>query len=86
MEFRQSAHQKDAKYYTTDRLREEFLIDKLFVKGEIKRVYSHIDRIIAIGVCPGKRRLFPWIEGIGYLPGAGHRIFPASGGSSGSSI
>ena len=54
MEFRQSAHPKDAKHYTTDRLREEFLIDKLFVIGEIKRVYSHIDRIIVIGACPGK--------------------------------
>ena len=54
MEFRQSAHPKDAKYYTTDRLREEYLIDTLFAKGEIKRVYSHIDRIIVAGVCPGK--------------------------------
>jgi 4-deoxy-L-threo-5-hexosulose-uronate ketol-isomerase len=53
MEFRQSAHPEDAKYYTTDRLREEFLIDELFAKGEIKRVYSHIDRIIVAGVCPG---------------------------------
>jgi len=53
MEFRQSAHPKDAKHYTTDRLREEFLIDTLFENGEIRRVYSHIDRIIVIGVCPG---------------------------------
>ena len=45
MELRTAASPKDVKYYTTERLREEFLIDDLFKKGEIKLVYSHIDRI-----------------------------------------
>ncbi|MFO7611689.1 MAG: 5-dehydro-4-deoxy-D-glucuronate isomerase [Clostridia bacterium] len=52
MEIRQSTHSEDAKYYTTERLRSEFLIDGLFEQGRIKRVYSHIDRIIVVGVCP----------------------------------
>ena len=52
MIIREPANSKDAKHYTTDRLREEFLIEDLFVVGKIKRVYSHIDRIIVIGVCP----------------------------------
>ncbi len=40
------------KYYTTERLREEYLIDDLFKKGEIKLVYSHIDRIITGSAVP----------------------------------
>lgn len=49
---REPANSKDAKHYTTERLRDEFLIQNLFVPGKITRVYSHIDRIITIGVCP----------------------------------
>ncbi len=37
MELRTAASPKDVKYYTTERLREEFLIDDLFKKGEIIR-------------------------------------------------
>jgi len=46
MELRTAASPKDVKHYTTDRLREEFLIQNLFAAGETKMVYSHIDRII----------------------------------------
>jgi len=52
MEIREPSNSKDAKHYTTERLREEFLIEDLFVDGEIKRVYSHIDRIIVMGIVP----------------------------------
>ncbi len=52
MELRTAASPKDVKYYTTDRLREEFLIQDLFVPGKIKMVYSHIDRIITGAVVP----------------------------------
>lgn len=52
MIIRQPANSKDVKHYTTDRLREEFLIEELFVPGNIRRFYSHIDRIITIGVYP----------------------------------
>lgn len=38
--------------YDTESLREEFLIQNLFVPGEIKLVYSHIDRIITGAVVP----------------------------------
>ena len=50
MELRTAASPRDVKHYTTERLREEFLIQNLFVPGEIKLVYSHIDRIIT-GAC-----------------------------------
>ncbi|MFV0341514.1 MAG: 5-dehydro-4-deoxy-D-glucuronate isomerase [Anaerocolumna sp.] len=52
MELRTASSPKDVKHYTTDRLREEFLIDDLFKAGEIKTVYSHIDRIITGSVVP----------------------------------
>ncbi len=54
MEVRDAANAKDVKYYTTDRLREEFHIGNLFTKDNIRMVYSHIDRIIVIGMMPVK--------------------------------
>ena len=52
MELRTAASPKDVKHYTTDRLREEFLVDDLFKVGETKLLYSHIDRIIIGSVVP----------------------------------
>lgn len=54
MELRTASSPKDMKYYTTDRLREEYLIDDLFKADEIKLVYSHIDRIITGSAVPVK--------------------------------
>lgn len=52
MELRTAVSPRDVKHYTTDRLREEFLIQSLFTPGEIKLVYSHIDRIITGAAVP----------------------------------
>ena len=52
MELRTAASPRDVKHYTTERLREEFLIQNLFTPGEIKLVYSHIDRIITGAATP----------------------------------
>jgi 4-deoxy-L-threo-5-hexosulose-uronate ketol-isomerase len=52
MEIRTAVSPKDVKNYTTEQLREEFLIQKLFVPGEINTVYSHIDRIIIGAAVP----------------------------------
>jgi len=52
MEIRYASSNKDAKHYTTDRLREEFLIQELFKADDLKMVYSHYDRIIAGSACP----------------------------------
>lgn len=52
MELRTASSPRDVKHYTTDRLREEFLIQDLFKSGEIKTVYSHIDRIITGSAVP----------------------------------
>ena len=52
MEVRQAANAKDVKFYTTERLREEFHIANLFTIDNIRMVYSHIDRIITAGLMP----------------------------------
>lgn len=52
MDIRNAANPKDVKAYDTERLREEFLIEDLFAVGEIKTIYSHVDRIIIGSVCP----------------------------------
>ncbi|MDE6995302.1 MAG: 5-dehydro-4-deoxy-D-glucuronate isomerase [Lachnospiraceae bacterium] len=54
MELRTASSPRDVKHYTTERLREEFLIQNLFMPGEIKLVYSHIDRIITGAAVPTK--------------------------------
>lgn len=57
MELRTAASPKDVKHYDTQRVREEFLIQDLFVPGEIKMVYSHIDRIITGAAVPMKENI-----------------------------
>ena len=57
MEVRDASNAKDVRFYTTDRLREEFHIGNLFTKDNIRMVYSHTDRIIVIGIMPIKLEL-----------------------------
>ena len=52
MQIRTACSPKDMKHYTTERLREEFLIEDVFVADEVQMVYSHIDRIITAGAMP----------------------------------
>ena len=52
MDMRETSHPNEFKSYSTDRVRQEFLIQDMFVPGEIKLVYSFHDRVIAGGVCP----------------------------------
>lgn len=51
-ELRYSNHPEDAKAYDTERLRKEFLVEKLMVAGEINLVYSMNDRYIVGGAVP----------------------------------
>ena len=57
MEVRTAASPRDVKHYTTDRLREEFLIQDLFQADKINLVYSHIDRIITGAAVPVNEKL-----------------------------
>lgn len=44
---------KDAfKHMTTQELRDEFLVDRIFRPDEVSGVYSHIDRIVTMGAMP----------------------------------
>jgi 4-deoxy-L-threo-5-hexosulose-uronate ketol-isomerase len=52
MDIRQPANPRDFESYTTERMREEFLVQEVFVPGSITLTYSYIDRMIVGGVCP----------------------------------
>lgn len=51
-EFRYAHHPNDVKKYTTEELREHFLINDLFQNDEIKLVYSMYDRLIVGSAFP----------------------------------
>lgn len=52
MDIRYSVNQRDVKRYTTQELRDEFLITDLYVADEVKAVYSHVDRMVTFGCMP----------------------------------
>jgi 4-deoxy-L-threo-5-hexosulose-uronate ketol-isomerase len=54
MDIRQPANPRDFESYTTERMREEFLVQNLFVTGTVNLTYSYIDRMIVGGICPDK--------------------------------
>ena len=56
-EFRYAHHPEDAKRYTTQELRDHFLIPELFVKDEINLTYTMYDRYIAGGAFPVDKAL-----------------------------
>ena len=56
-EIRYAAHPEDVKHYDTQRLRRDFLIEKLFADDEVNMVYSMYDRIVVGGAMPVKESL-----------------------------
>lgn len=56
-EIRYAAHPEDAKSYDTQRLRRDFLIEKVFSEDEVNLVYSMYDRMIVGGAMPVKEDL-----------------------------
>ena len=74
MDIRYSTGKDDFRYMTTDDLRDEFLITNIFNADDVSCVYSHIDRIVTMGVMPVKERvnleknIDPWKNfGVSYL-------------------
>ncbi|MDT8859800.1 5-dehydro-4-deoxy-D-glucuronate isomerase [Alkalihalobacillus sp. MEB130] len=57
MEIRHATSPVGIKQNTTEQLRNEFLIESLFVDGEINMVYSHYDRVIVGGAIPTSQAL-----------------------------
>lgn len=54
MDIRYSCNQRDFKRYTTEEVRDEFLISGLYKADEIVAVYSHVDRMVVLGCMPVK--------------------------------
>ena len=52
MDIRYSCNQRDFKRYTTEETRKEFLIETLFTPDTVNSVYSHVDRMVTLGVMP----------------------------------
>ena len=57
MDIRYSANQRDVKRYTTEELRDEFLIQDLYHPDEVVSVYSHVDRMVTLGCMPVKEQV-----------------------------
>lgn len=56
-DFRYAHHPDDFKNYDTDKIRKEFLIENIFIPGEISLTYTLYDRYIVGGAMPLKDRL-----------------------------
>lgn len=56
-EVRYTTNPTDFKSYDTQRIRKDFLIEKLLEPGKINLVYTHYDRYIAGGAMPGSGEL-----------------------------
>ncbi|WP_208560039.1 5-dehydro-4-deoxy-D-glucuronate isomerase [Marinilactibacillus kalidii] len=57
METRYATGPNDVKRLTTDELRKQFMVEKLFVPGEVTLTYTHHDRMIFGGVVPTGKTL-----------------------------
>src|SRR5512145_2193923 len=57
LETRYSHHPEDVKTYDTEALRRHFLVEQVFATGELKLVYSHVDRVVFGGAVPTTQAL-----------------------------
>lgn len=57
MDIRYSIGPNDVKRYTTDELRKEFLIQELYRPDTVQAVYSHVDRMVVLGIMPVEKEL-----------------------------
>ncbi len=57
MDTRYSTNPNDVKCYTTEELRKEFLITNLYQADTVQAVYSHVDRMVTLGIMPVAKEL-----------------------------
>ena len=57
LEMRYGHHPDDVKTYDTEALRRHFLVEQIFNTGELKLVYSHVDRVVFGGAVPTMQAL-----------------------------
>lgn len=74
MEIRYSANPKDVERYTTQELRDEFLIQNLYLPDQVVAVYSHVDRVVTMGCMPVKEAV-PVNKGIDIWKNFGTEYF-----------
>ncbi|MBR1820326.1 MAG: 5-dehydro-4-deoxy-D-glucuronate isomerase [Clostridia bacterium] len=74
MDIRYSCSPRDFKRYTTEETRGEFLIETLFTPGEVNAVYSHVDRMVTLGIMPVSEPL-PIDQGIDVWKNFGTQYF-----------
>ena len=74
MDIRYSANPQDVKRYTTEELRKEFLITDLYAPDEVRATYSHVDRMVIMGIMP-VREAVPIDKGIDIWANFGTNFF-----------
>ena len=74
MDIRYSANPQDVKRYTTQELRDEFLITGLYEPDTVKAAYSHVDRMVVLGIMPVTKEV-PIDQGIDVWANFGTHYF-----------
>ncbi len=74
MDIRYSTSPKDVKRYTTEELRQEFLIENLYEPDQVKATYSHVDRMVVLGIHP-VTKVLPIDQGIDVWANFGTQYF-----------
>ena len=74
MDIRYSSNPNDVKRYTTEELRKEFLIQDLYQPDQVKATYSHVDRMVVLGIMPVTREV-PIDQGIDVWANFGTHYF-----------
>jgi len=74
MDIRYSANPKDVKRFTTKELRKEFLVDGMYVADKVVATYSHVDRMVILGIMPVNETL-PIDKGIDIMANFGTEFF-----------
>ena len=57
LDIRYGHHPEDVKAYDTTKLREQFLVEKVFAPGQIALTYTHVDRMVFGGATPQEKPL-----------------------------
>ena len=74
MDIRYSCSPNDVKRYTTEELRKEFLITDLYTPDKVNAIYSHVDRMVTVGIMPVSKKL-PIDDGIDVWANFGTHYF-----------
>lgn len=57
LDIRYAHHPEDVKRYDTTALRRHFLVEQVFVTGELRLTYTHVDRVVFGGAVPTSEAL-----------------------------